>query len=49
MDIEETIKNIIIDICELPDRTSPETQSNMLLVTQEELEDILRAHLGEKK
>ncbi len=36
---------IITNICELPDRTSPEDQPDMMLVTAEELDLILRRHL----
>ena len=35
---------IVRDICELPDRTSPEDQPDMLLVTEEELRIILARH-----
>lgn len=35
---------IIRDICELPDRTSPEDQPDMLMVTEEELRIILTRH-----
>lgn len=36
---------IIRDVAELPDRTSPEDQPEMMLVTAEELRAILEAHL----
>lgn len=44
--LELAIERIIQDVCELPDRTSPEDQLDMMLVTVEELDMILRRHLG---
>jgi len=36
---------IIRDVAELPDRTSPNDQPDMMLVTADELRTILEAHL----
>ncbi len=44
--LERAIERIIQDACELPDRTSPEDQPEMLLITGEELDMLLRRHLG---
>jgi hypothetical protein len=44
--LENAIERIIQDACELPDRTSPEDQPDMLLITGEELDMLLRRHLG---
>ena len=41
----DLIGGIITNICELPDRTSPDDQPDMMLVTAEELDLILRRHL----
>ncbi|WP_422383297.1 hypothetical protein [Roseibium album] len=41
----ELIGLIIRDICELPDRTSPDDEPDLLLVTIQELDIILRRHL----
>jgi hypothetical protein len=39
------IANVQRDICELPDRASPEGQPNMCLVTMAELRQIIEKHL----
>lgn len=39
------IENVSLDVAELPDRTSPDDRPDMMLVTAEELESCLRAHL----
>lgn len=44
--VEHAIERIIQDACELPDRTSPEDQPDMMLITGEELDMLLRRHLG---
>lgn len=44
--LERAIERIIQDACELPDRSSPEDQPEMLLITGEELDMLLRRHLG---
>ncbi|MBO9459013.1 hypothetical protein [Labrenzia sp. R5_0] len=41
----DLIGGIITNICELPDRTSPDDQPDMMLVTAEELDLILRRHV----
>ncbi|MCV0427566.1 MAG: hypothetical protein K5905_19070 [Roseibium sp.] len=41
-----TISEIVKDVCELPDRTSPEAEPDMLLVTVDVLELILSHHLS---
>ncbi len=41
----QLIGAVITEICELPDRTSPEDQPEMMLVTAEELDLILRRHV----
>lgn len=46
VELEKTIERILRDSCELPDRNSPEDQPEMLLITVEELDMILRRHLG---
>lgn len=43
------IHDIIRDVAELPDRTSPEDQPDMMLVTADELEAILDARLHENR
>lgn len=42
----ETADAIVRDVCELPDRTSPDDQPDMLLVTVEELHAIILSRLG---
>lgn len=42
---DELIGDITRDICELPDRTSPDDEPDLLLVTIQELDIILRRHL----
>lgn len=39
------IDEIIRDVAELPDRTSPEDQLDMMLVTADDLRTIIRSHL----
>ena len=39
--------DIIVDICELPDRTSPDDAPDMMLVTGEELTIIMHRHLDD--
>ena len=43
-----TVDLIIRDIAELPDRTSPSDQPEMMLVTEDELRVILERYLTEK-
>jgi hypothetical protein len=42
----ETITKIVRDVAELPDRTSPDDQPDMMLVTAEELQIILARHFS---
>ncbi len=42
-----TIAEIIRDVCELPDRTSPDDWPEVMLVTPEELTIILERHLAQ--
>lgn len=44
---EAFIEKVIRDVCELPDRSSPEGQPEMMLVTGEELDAILQERLEE--
>lgn len=46
--LSEKIALIIRDVAELPDRTSPEDWPEALIVTGDELEEILIQHLSEK-
>lgn len=46
--LSEKIALIIRDVAELPDRTSPEDWPDALIVTGDELEEILIQHLSEK-
>lgn len=46
--VAEKIELIIRDVAELPDRTSPEDWPEALIVTGDELEEILTRHLSEK-
>lgn len=41
----DIVEMIVRDVAELPDRTSPEDQPDMMLVTAEELASIVREHL----
>lgn len=43
-DREMFIRNVLRDVAELPDRTSPEDQPDMMLVTGAELRAILERH-----
>lgn len=43
-DRDEFIRRVIESVCELPDRTSPEDEPEMMLVTGEELSGILENH-----
>lgn len=45
--LHDIIDSIIRDICELPDRTSPDGQPDVMLVSDGELRDILWRHLGD--
>ncbi|MEM1289766.1 MAG: hypothetical protein AAGH60_15565 [Pseudomonadota bacterium] len=38
---EELARSILVEVAELPDRTGPEDQPEMLLVTEHELFDII--------
>lgn len=42
----EIVENIIRDVAELPDRTSPEDWPDAMLVTADELDEILQRHLN---
>lgn len=44
--INSTVYQILRDVAELPDRTSPLDQPEMMLVTRDELEKIVRGALG---
>jgi hypothetical protein len=44
--LEDAIRCVIQDACELPDRTSPEDQPEMLLITGDELDMLMRRHFG---
>ena len=44
--LERVIERVLMDVCELPDRSSPDDQPEMMLVTGEELDMILKRHLG---
>ena len=46
--LQDKLELIIRDVAELPDRTSPEDWPEALIVTSDELEEILTQHLGEK-
>ena len=46
--LQDKIELIIRDVAELPDRTSPEDWPEALIVTSDELEEILTQHLCEK-
>lgn len=39
---------IVKGVAELPDRTSPDDQPDMMLVTADELTEIVMAHLGQQ-
>lgn len=43
---EKIVMNVVRDVAELPDRTSPPDEPMLLLVTERELLEILRYHLG---
>lgn len=43
--MHDRVDSIIRDICELPDRTSPEGQPDVMIVSDGELRDILWRHL----
>lgn len=43
---ERIVTRVMQDVAELPDRTSPDGCPDMMLVTEEELEEIIRAALG---
>lgn len=45
-DLERVIEQVLMDVCELPDRNSPDDHPEMMLVTGEELDTILKRHLG---
>lgn len=40
------VEEIIRDVCELPDRTSPDDQPDLLMLTVKELRIILLRHFG---
>lgn len=40
--LDPEIQAIITDVCELPNRTSPEGYEHYMLITEDELEQILR-------
>jgi hypothetical protein len=46
-EIENFINSVIGDVSELPDRTSPEDEPDMMLVTADELKTIILERLGE--
>lgn len=43
--LHDIVDSIIRDVAELPDRTSPEDQPDVMLVSNGELRDILWRHL----
>ena len=45
MTMQERIAAIILDVCELPDRTSPDDRPEELTVSVSELRTILERHL----
>jgi hypothetical protein len=45
--VQDWIESIIQDVCELPDRDSPEDQPEMMLVTDKELREILEDKCSE--
>ena len=47
MDTDKFVHDVIVDVSELPDRSSPDDWPEALLVTADELELILRRHFGE--
>jgi hypothetical protein len=47
--IKRIIERVLQDVCELPDRTSPDDQPEMMLVTGEELETILENALTQAR
>ncbi len=49
MNIENVITRVLQDVAELPDRTSPADEPDVMFVTAKELEAILRAHLQRPK
>lgn len=48
MNIEEIVCHICNGVAELPDRNSPEGQPEMMLVTHEELEMLIRQAIEEQ-
>lgn len=45
--VNEIVRDIITNVCELPDYNSPDDQPNLIQCTTGELEIILRRALGE--
>jgi hypothetical protein len=43
---EEAARNIVVDVAELPDRTSPDGLEGAMLVTASELHAIAKAHVA---
>lgn len=46
-EFDKFVAGIVRDVAELPDRTSPADQPEMMLVTQDELSEIIRRALCE--
>lgn len=46
-DVSNVVRRVLTDVCELPDRNSPDDDPDMLLITTDELETIVRRALGE--
>ena len=44
--VEAAVQSAIRDVAELPDRTSPKNQPEMMLVSGDELQTILERHFG---
>lgn len=44
-ELEHIVAGVVRDVAELPDRTSPGDQPEMMLVSSDELGDIVRRHL----
>lgn len=45
MTIEDIVERIVLRVAELPDRSSPDGQPTMMLVTDAELREIVREEL----
>lgn len=43
------VRQIVTDVSELPDRTSPDGEPHMMMVTATELANIVRGHLEDSQ